>query len=282
MDLQHIRANISAFFFAVLLVVACLINQAWAWGANGHRIVAAIAEQNLSPQAKARLYEILGTQSLARVSTWADEMRSNPEYFWQKQSSRWHYINIDSQSEFSRSKFHVHTNKNDINNAHSAILSAISALSAPDTSIEDQRFYLKFLIHLIGDIHQPMHVGRSQDRGGNTIKVEFFNNPTNLHRLWDSQLLEQAQLSYSEYAQFLCCDNLENTQYKNKDSVQQWLLQSHKLASSIYSSTSEQIGYAYVDKYQRIMEQQLALGGHRLAELLNYIYQGTAGTPLQE
>ncbi len=279
MDLQLIRRSFKAALIAVLMMGTTFgisfSNQAWAWGANGHRIIGAIAEQHLSAEAKAEVMAILEGQSLARASTWADEMRSAPGQFWQRQSSRWHFINIDSQQAFLNTEHQAHSDKADIKDAYSAILTAISALSKADTSAADKQFYLRFLIHLIGDIHQPLHVGRSADRGGNRINVEFFSQVTNLHRLWDTQLIAHQQLSYSEYKDFICCTQSQVTQNKNVD-VKAWLLESHQLATSIYAQGNEQLGYEYVYQYQAIVEQQLRRGGLRLAALLNQLYQGTA------
>ncbi|WP_249319086.1 S1/P1 nuclease [Pseudoalteromonas sp. BDTF-M6] len=279
MDLQLIRSSFKAAVMAMLMLGTTFGitygNQAWAWGANGHRIIGAIAEQHLTPEAKAQVMAILQGQSLARASTWADEMRSAPGPFWQRQSSRWHYINIDSQHEFLNTEHRAHIDKTDIKDAYSAILSAMSALSKADTSATDKQFYLRFLIHLIGDIHQPLHVGRSADRGGNRINVEFFSQVTNLHRLWDTQLIAHQQLSYSEYKDFICCTQTQVAQNQTVD-VKGWLLESHHLANKIYSHSDERLGYEYVYQYQTMMEQQLRRGGLRLAALLNHLYQGTA------
>ncbi|WP_462159849.1 S1/P1 nuclease [Pseudoalteromonas sp. GB56] len=277
MDLQHIREHFTAFVLASVLMIMTFTNHAFAWGANGHRIIGEIAQQNLSAEAKARVLAILGNHSLAQVSTWADEMRSAPDEFWQRQSSRWHYINIDSKKDFLTATYSAQQHRHDIQDAYTAILSAIEALSSKNTSIEEQAFYLKFLIHLVGDIHQPLHVGRSADRGGNKINVDFFGKVTNLHRLWDSQLVDNQQLSYSEYVSFLCCEREQTSVYKDDINVKGWLLESHELASAIYTDTSERISYAYVYENKTILEQQLLRGGLRLSALLNHIYQGTAG-----
>ncbi|MEO2280044.1 S1/P1 nuclease [Pseudoalteromonas pernae] len=277
MDLQHIREHFTAFVLATVLLIMTFTNHAFAWGANGHRIIGEIAQQNLSAEAKARIMAILGNHSLAQVSTWADEMRSSPNEFWQRQSSRWHYINIDSKDDFLLAPYKAKQHKHDIADAYSAVLTAIEVLSSPSSSAADQAFYLKFLIHLVGDIHQPLHVGRSADRGGNKINVEFFGKVTNLHRLWDSQLIDNQQLSYSEYVSFLCCEREQASEFKKDIDVKSWLLESHNLASAIYTDTPERISYAYVYENKAILEQQLLRGGLRLSALLNHIYQGTAG-----
>lgn len=271
MSLQFNYTHLSKLtLICTLAFVSFFATKVSAWGANGHRIVGAIAEHHLDADAKQQVSTILAGHSMARVSTWADEMRSSSDTFWQKQASPWHYINIDSVEEFTHQHFSAKEHKHDVKDAYTAILTAMKALRSPKTSQQQQQFYLRFLIHIIGDIHQPMHVGNAEDRGGNRIDVTFFREQTNLHRLWDTDLVESQKLSYSEYADFLCC---VDTKAINKDlDIKKWLIESHHLAQDIYANTGEQVSYDYLFTYRPVMEQQLQRAGVRLAAVLNALY----------
>ncbi len=143
------------------------------------------------------------------------------------------------------------------------------------SSRADKVFYLKLLVHLIGDLHQPMHAGREADRGGNDIQVQWFNEGTNLHRLWDTNLLETYGMSFYELG-----DELNrSTNKKERKLIQQgdvvsWLEESHVLAKDIYSSVEvgEKLRYDYSYKYNPVLFDRLKKGGFRLAKVLNEIF----------
>ena len=147
----------------------------------------------MTDKTRLEIKKILKDPSLAVASTWADEMRSNPDF---RKYSTWHYVNMPHNVKIYRFKKIF---KRDVVQA----IKICKNLKDSNTSIEDKAFYLRFLVHLVGDIHQPLHVGRAEDRGGNDIKVKWFGNDTNLHRVWDTHIIDDFQMSYTELANHL-------------------------------------------------------------------------------
>ena len=145
-------------------------------------------------------------------------------------------------------------------------------LSNSDLSLEDQAFYLRFLVHLVGDIHQPLHVGRAEDRGGNDIKVQWFGNDTNLHRVWDTHIIDNFQMSYTELTEHLN-NNFDHTSIEEL-SEDEWIDESQKLVNLVYSEVKngDSLGYDYIYKNFDIIKSQLFTAGVRLAMTLNGIY----------
>ncbi len=271
--------NGTSYFLAITLLL--ITNNALAWGQNGHRIIGQIAENHLTEQTRLALTPLLENQSLPQISTWADEMRSDPSEFWQKKSSRWHYINAPSNSNHFTHD-HSHTlNKENVKNILDGMYFAINTLKDDKSSLEAKRFSLRFLVHLVGDSHQPFHAGRKEDRGGNKIKVTFFGQNTNLHSLWDTKLIENENLSFTEFAQFIDSNNAEIISEYLASSPEQWLTESHNFASELYKLKSDEIGYSYIYQNTPIIKMRLQQAGIRLAGLLNNLFDNTA-KPLEK
>src|SRR5436305_12076598 len=166
-------------FTAAMLLAGVL--PAFGWGPEGHNLVARLAEPRLTPAARARVAEILGPGvSMVSVSSWADQIRrSRPE------TGPWHYVDIPIDRP------HLDLARDCPNN--DCIIGKIEefakALKDPDMTPENQREALMFIIHFVGDMHQPLHCATNQDKGGNEVMTEFFGIPMNLHSAWDSGLL---------------------------------------------------------------------------------------------
>jgi hypothetical protein len=217
-------------FYAILMFA--LSHNAHAWSQNGHRIVAKIAENHLTATTLQAILPLLEGEKLAEVSTWPDEMRSNPDKFWQKESGKYHYVNISKASDFKPSSYNISAQSGEVTDAYALILKATSVLKSPSSTLKDKRFYFKFLVHVVGDIHQPMHVGHSEDRGGNRIKVKFFGKDSNLHSLWDGLLVENQNLSFTEFAHFIDTnDKTLISKYLNSQ-PKDWILESFYIAQS--------------------------------------------------
>src|SRR5687768_10871221 len=194
MNINRGRVSRLKLFFIVLMV-SYLPLQGYAWGVIGHRVVGEIASYHLTAKAKKEIARILGTESIAMASNWADFYKSDPAYDY---LYNWHFININDS--LSRDQFLERLKKDTAVDAYTKVNMIVDSLKGKKLGAEKKLLYLRLLIHIVGDLHQPMHVARQDDLGGNRVRVQWFNQPSNLHRVWDEQLLEFQQLSYTEYA----------------------------------------------------------------------------------
>lgn len=240
-----------------------------AWGLLGHRVVGGIAEHYLSTRTKAEIRKLLGNESIAMASNWADFIKSDKSFDY---LGPWHYINLPSgMTEIQVYKYLQNDTSTDL---YTKMNFLTRELKNKKLSKEKQVFYLKLLIHFVGDAHQPMHVGRPEDRGGNNIKLYWFNSPTNLHRIWDEHLIEFQQLSYTEH---IAAINFTTPFQKDKWQRQPlniWIYESYQIAEKLYSEvkSEDKLSYQYNYFHLNMMNQQLLKGGVRLAGLLNDIF----------
>jgi len=237
-----------------------------AWGPTGHRTTGKIAEKHLTKKSKRQINELLKGESLAFVSTYGDEIKSDKKY---NDFYTWHYVNMPLDSRYEDS------DKNPKGDLVTGINKCISILKDDTGSLEDKAFYLKMLVHLMGDLHQPMHIGRKEDKGGNTIQVQWFGKGTNLHRVWDENMIEEWKMSYFELANNT--EDLSNAQIKTiqEGSIINWVHDTHKLSKIVYASvqTGENLRYRYSYDHFKIARKQLQKGGIRLAKVLNEIFK---------
>lgn len=239
--------------------------QASDWGQTGHRVIGLVAEQHLTQKTKAAVDNLLQGESLAYVSTYGDEIRSNKEF---KHFDTWHYVNMPLDKRYGDEK------PNPKGDVYHAIQHCVGVLQDNEASREDKALYLRLLVHFVGDMHQPLHVGRSEDRGGNDIKVLWFGKNSNLHRVWDSEMINGYQMSYTELANNLPIYTVEKQQTIVNTSVLDWMHESQRHAKHIYGSITqdESLGYAYQREYFPLVRHRLHKGGLRLAKLLNDIF----------
>ena len=151
----------------------------------------------------------------------------------------------------------------------------IGELKKKDLSKENKLLYLRMLIHIVEDVHQPLHVGHTDDKGGNDIKVTWFNNPTNLHSVWDSQIIEFQQLSYTEYTAWINHTTAAERVKLQKAPISEWIFESSQIAGKLYDEvkTGDSLsGYKYNFEHIAIVNQQLVKAGVRLAGVLNQIF----------
>lgn len=240
-------------------------NAALAWGPTGHRITGAIADSNLSGTARAQLVLILGTETLAEAATWPDDMRSDPDNFWQKTASPWHYVTV-------REGAYRVSDAPPEGDAVTALTHYTAVLRDSNASRAEKAMALRFVVHIIGDLHQPLHVGNGSDRGGNDVKITYFGEPTNLHAVWDSGMIDGTHLSYSEYARWISARMTPAEVIAWSDArPATWITESVALRGSIYPTTSDlSWSYAYVHRSQA--EQRLGMAGIRIAAYLNWLF----------
>ena len=248
-------------FVALLLLAPA---PALAWGQNGHRVTGAIADAHLSPRARAAVKEILGTESVAESSTWPDFMRSAPDPFWQRKSVPWHYVTIPIGKGYAGPPPE--------GDAATALKRFSDMAKDPKESLANRQLALRFVIHIVGDLSQPLHVGREGDRGGNDVKVTFFGEQTNLHTVWDTLLIENQNLSYTEWTQWLlAAATPQQMRDWSSPDPQQWIADSITVRETLYPVDPE-LRYAYVFQQNDTLRRQLSKGGFRLASYLNALF----------
>ncbi len=255
----------------LLLVAAVLISSfSFAseeyWGRTGHRATGEVAEQYLSKKAKKKINELLNGQSLAFVSTYADDIKSDPAY---KKYGTWHYVNLEKGDTV-----YLKERANPKGDLVSAIEECRSVLKDKSASKKEKEFYLKMLVHFVGDLHQPLHAGRGEDKGGNDIQVRWFGKGSNLHRVWDSEMINDFQMSFTELAGSTPNLTKEEVKAIRSGEVLDWMYESKALSEQVYDSAEmgEKLGYEYMYEWFPVVHRQLQKGGIRLAKILNEIY----------
>ncbi len=256
------KKTISALFCWLIVSFSVSANE---WGKTGHRVVGEIAQQHLTPKASKKINELLGGMSLAFVSIYADEIRSDGRY---DHLAPWHYVNMPADQTYQ------YAEKNPEGDIVTAMETCIKILKDPKSTQEDKSFYLKLLVHFIGDIHQPLHAGRKEDKGGNDIQVFWFGDTTNLHTLWDSGLIDHYQMSYTELAAHLPKTGEAKKERLMRTPMLDWIHESQALANNIYEQTpaNAKLGYVYHYQHFETVRQQLLVAGLRLAATLNMIF----------
>lgn len=235
------------------------------WGQTGHRVVGEIAYNHLTKKAIRNLEKLVGKESLAMMSTYADEIKSDRKY---DQYKPWHYVNWKEGETYSTSA------KNSKGDLIVGIAKCKEIISDPKRSQEDKIFYLKMLVHLVGDLHQPLHIGRAEDRGGNAIRVKWFRGNSNLHSVWDTKMIESYNMTYSELSTNL--DHFTKVQVAaiQKGTVLDWVNETRVLTMKVYQSAkpNQNLSYRYMYDHFATVKKQLQKGGLRLAKVLNELF----------
>lgn len=260
-----------------------------AWGLRGHRVTAHIAEKHLNEKARAAVEALLAGDNLARVANEADHVRSDTQF---QCAAAFHYASVDDGETYKSSP------KSEKGDIVRALIYFENLLRSKDSSRAKQQMALKWLVHLVGDLHQPLHVGRSADRGGNSTNVVWFGRNTNLHKVWDSEMINDQELSYTEFADFLDRGSPQHATSLQSGSYADWADEAPVVRADIYTchgkdgcckSNKKKCGddttgfggdadlvatleYAYVEKQRALLERQLYRAGIRLAGVLNSIY----------
>lgn len=264
MNARH-RCAMRHLIAAALTAATLLPVPALAWGKTGHRIIATLAVPHLSARAQAGVRGILGSETMAEASTWPDEMRSDPSLFWQKTAGPWHYVTVPNGKAYAQAGAPPE------GDAVTALRRFATTVRDPRASPADRQLALRFIIHIVGDLHQPLHVGNGSDRGGNDLRVTFDGRSSNLHSVWDSALIDDEQLSFTEMAAWLGArvTPAESRRLMVADPAV-WIAESAALRDQIYPAPGEtRLGYRYVFENKARMERRLTAAGFRLAAHLN-------------
>jgi hypothetical protein len=260
------RCLAQAFLTLIVLLQCAGLH---AWDTTGHAIIAMLAQERLTPTARAAVSDLLQGQSLVEVASWADEVRN-------QQTASWHYVNIEIDETQYEPNRHCPNRQ--------CVIGQIErfreTLADPGARFDKRQKALRYVVHFAADLHQPLHAGQNHDRGGNDVKVEFLgqtlnpftHKPWNLHQVWDNGLLDQyasdAKQATAQLNQWLASQNEADL---SRGSVMEWAMQSHDAARDhAYTfSTDRRLGEQYVKQTLPIVETQLARAGVRLAFLLN-------------
>ncbi|GIV57869.1 MAG: endonuclease [Rhodothermaceae bacterium] len=277
----------------VLLALPLLLTAAHApsvrWGQDGHRIVGQIAWRHLTPAAARAVNDLLGPgpMRLAEAGTWADEIRSDPAWRF---AGPWHYITVEDDSTFDALP-PVPESMHAIRNIVDALLYFERVLADTTAPRQDRANALRFFVHFVGDIHQPLHVGRGPDRGGNDVAIHWFSQESNLHRVWDTHLIEHQNLSFSEFVAFLDHATPEQIEAWQRATYLDWVHESKALRDSVYDfrdgtldaalggdyrDLTLRLGYDYAYRKTPLVKQRLLQAGIRLAGRLNALLDPAA------
>jgi nuclease S1 len=245
---------------------------AWGWGRVGHRVAARVAETRLTPAARAVVRELLESgESLADASTWADEHRREmPE------SAPWHYVNVPITADHYDRRYCPEAG---------CVVSKIDdfrrVLADPMAPRAERQKALRFLVHLVQDMHQPVHVGDRGDRGGNDLQLQFFGQGTNLHRLWDSGMIERHDPDEAAwYREVNALATPDRAAEWARGWAPGWADESLAAAKNAYQlpgtgrllKPGDKLGQEYLDAGLPVVRLRLAQAGTRLASVLNGIF----------
>jgi hypothetical protein len=260
-----------SFLAALFLLVGSPV-EAFAWGYSGHRIIAEIAEQFLEPQTVREVRDLLAIENvstLAEVSTWADQIRvQRPE------TAPWHYVNIPVHPLAGEPDGYDAARDCPNNACVVAKIEQFERVLADRQAAQRLRLEaLKYLIHFIGDVHQPLHASNDQDRGGNEAKVTFMGHQTNLHAVWDTGILQPAVVDEREYALrlFQKITQGEIEEWSQGNSIA-WANETHRMAVIAIYGELPRAGILpenYEARALPIVNGQLERSGVRLARVLN-------------
>jgi hypothetical protein len=249
-----------------LLSVLCLsiiCSSAFSWGATGHRVTGLIASKHLNKKSRSQLERVLNGQSLDMASTWMDEIRSDTTY---QNMTDWHWVTIEDGKTYEEMV------KNPKGDLIFTIERLIQELKNKSVSGQKEAEYVRMLIHLIGDLHMPLHVGRGADAGGNAIKLTWFQSETNLHRVWDEDMIDQTRLSYTELASSLDKPTAAQLSSWRNSGVRDWAMESVHHRRQVYNFKGTRLSYEYSYYNMPLVKLRLFQAGVRIAKVLNDIY----------
>jgi hypothetical protein len=253
--------------FTVLLVIAVLLsNLAWGWGREGHRIIATVAEDHLNETTNVMIQSLIGNNHLYSIASWADDIRRE-----RRDTAPWHYVNIPFGNRYNASR--------DCPSPRSCVVEKIAdfmkILTDKKAPREQRAEALKWVVHFVGDIHQPLHAAKEAE-GGNGIHVRFLNSDhcgpydCNLHGVWDTSMILHTGLKPDDYAERL--EQLiksERLAGQDGGTAEQWANESVRLAQAGWVRDGANLDEGYYQQEIKVVDRQIALAGLRLAKLLN-------------
>lgn len=250
----------------IMAVWAMAPLQGMAWGDTGHNVTAEIARRHLTDATRHAVDSILDGRTIVYWAKWLDFASHTPEYAYTK---TWHYRDVDADKNYFTQP------DNPEGDAVKALRDQIAILSDSITAQEEKALALKILVHVMADIHQPLHMGHLTDLGGNTVKIKYRGRDTNLHSFWDTGLPDAMhKWSYTEWADQLDRLRPQDEIFLISGNIDDWGMQTVELAGEIYEKfpAGIDVGNELVMEYMPVVDDQFLKGGHRLAHVLNTIF----------
>ena len=253
--------NKALITLAFLLTLIIFPNKTFAWGKKGHALVAQVAFTYLDENTKKVVLQYLDGMTIEEAANWMDNIKSDHSYDYMKP---YHYVNFDKGAKV------VELNGDNIIYQLNETIKELR--NKKNLSKEEISTKIKILFHLIGDLHQPLHVGYGSDKGGNTMQINYNGKGTNLHSLWDSGIIESKGITLQD-----CLKSTKFCKYKlwkiKKIKVINWSMESRSLLDPIYNTGGNKISDEYVNKNAALIETQIHKAGIRLASVLKEVFK---------
>ncbi len=270
---------------ALALGLVLSYESAFCWGKVGHESVAEIAKFQLLPEVSAIADDLLGGSDFTDAATWPDKIKSDP--MW-KHISPYHYMGVSDDNEYFKQLASLKPSQQKRGDVLRALVKAEDILRSTTSSKQEKGWALRFMIHFVGDLHQPLHTGRPEDLGGNTISLKYFNQKTNLHSVWDSAIIAailkpQTKRTLPDTIAYLT--QLREPSAKEivawQDSyIMDWTLESLDLRLDAYHDWNG-ISKVYQKKFGPSVNERILRGGFRLAAWLNAIFTNKKFQPVK-
>lgn len=245
-------------FFLFLLSIPFY---SFAWGGEGHKMVAGVAKKKLNAGVEAKVQQYLDTISFEQAAVWMDEIRSNHKYDYMK---TWHYVNIEKGGTYAKSP------TGDVVSELSRVIEELRKYKT--MKAEDVRLDLLVLFHLCGDIVQPLHVGYGVDKGGNDVKFALNGKQTSLHHIWDTDIIVNEKITLDGCLEVADKWSAAQTASIAKVDPVSWMNDSRSFIPQVYNFKGGKLPSNYMKKNKSVVEKQIAKGGVRLAAVLNEIF----------
>jgi hypothetical protein len=245
-----------------VLLIAVMPKNTFAWGKAGHNIISDLAYTLTDSVTRQKVQHYLDTTTFEQAGTWMDDVRKIPQYDYMKP---WHYVNIEEGKEYEPAK------EGDL---LTALNKAINELEHRDT-MDDLHIKqdLMIVFHLVEDLHMPLHSGYGSDRGGNSVRVTYIDHETNLHWVWDNEIIVTENITAADCIARMSSWNRKEIDAYKKGAPKDWMLQSRSLLNHVYDFKDNSLDRAYADKNKMIVEDQLLIAGIRLSTVLESIFR---------
>jgi hypothetical protein len=246
----------------IILMASLLPLRLLAWGKVGHQLVAQLAMHQLSQEAKARVLQILNGMTPEQAATWMDDIRRDTAY---RYTASWHFINVEKDSSYHPSS---------ANNIINALNKAYTELQTDTLSAERAKFDLLVIFHLCGDLLQPLHVGYGVDKGGNDVQVNFNGKGTNLHHIWDTEIIENQNITLTDLQDTTKAPTKRSIRKLRKQKIDfvKNLKEGRRFLPEVYSFEGHKLDESYMQKNKALVEEQLQDGGKLLAACLEHLF----------